>query len=74
MNQFSPRFPNKVQGVNTADVLMIRCVNVCICSYALSILSKGSGPSIECALVAIRLAFPFPHTFVKVCTRAHRFH
>lgn len=33
MNQFSPRFPNKVQGVNTADVLMIRCVNVSICSY-----------------------------------------
>ncbi len=72
MNQFSLRFPNKVQGVNTADVLMIKCV--CICSYAFSILPKGYGPSIECALVVIRLAFPFPHTFLKVCTRAHRFH
>lgn len=49
MNQFSPRFPNKVQGLNTVDVLMIRGVNVCICAYAFSILPKGSGPLIECA-------------------------
>lgn len=34
MNQFSERFPNKVWDVNTADVLMIRCLNVFVCPYA----------------------------------------
>lgn len=77
MNQFSERFPNKVWDVNTADVLMIRCWNVCLSAPMLntfSIWPKCYGPSIGCTFVMIRLAFLFPRAFVKMCTRAYRSH